>query len=82
MAAADGKGMSGVMVPTTMRSTSSARTPAILRALWAALRARSLDASFSAATWRSLMPVRSTIHWSLVSTILSRSALVRIFSGT
>ena len=31
---------------------------------------------------RSLMPVRVVIHSSEVSTIFSRSALVRIFSGT
>ena len=30
---------------------------------------------------RSRMPVRSRIHWSLVSTIRSRSALVRRRSG-
>src|SRR6266536_1027661 len=31
---------------------------------------------------RSLMPVRSVIHWSLVSTSCSRSALVRTYGGT
>ncbi len=30
---------------------------------------------------RSRIPVRSVIHWSLVSTILSRSELARTFSG-
>src|SRR5688500_17526433 len=38
--------------------------------------------SFSAATRRSLMPVRVVIHSSEVSTSFSRSALVRTFSGT
>src|SRR3989344_5248404 len=37
--------------------------------------------SSAAAIWRSRMPVRSTIHSLVVSTIFSRSALVRIFFG-
>ena len=38
--------------------------------------------SFAAATRRSLMPVRLTIHSSLVSTIRSRSLFERICAGT
>ena len=38
--------------------------------------------SCGAAIRRSLMPDRETIHSSEVSTIFSRSALVRTFSGT
>ena len=48
----------------------------------AAFVARSEVNSSGAAMRRSLMPVRVVIHSSEVSTIFSRSALVRIFSGT
>ncbi len=37
--------------------------------------------SFAAATRRSRMPVRDTIHSSFVSTIRSRSRFVRIWLG-
>src|SRR5512138_3294542 len=69
------------MVPTMIASISSGSTFAISQARRAARTARSLVASPSAITWRSRIPVRSTIHWSFVSTSFSRSALVRTFSG-
>ncbi len=47
----------------------------------AALAAMSEVNSSSAAIRRSLMPVRVVIHSSEVSTIFSKSALVRIFFG-
>ncbi len=77
----DGMGMSGEMVPTMMRSSSSARVCAISSARMAALTAMSEVTSPGAAMRRSLMPVRSVIHASEVSTIFSSSALVRILSG-
>jgi hypothetical protein len=80
--AVEGNGMSGVMVATMTRSICSAVTPAIFIARWAALAARSEVNSSFAAMRRSLMPVRDVIHSSEVSTIFSRSAFVRIFSGT
>ena len=72
----DGKIMSGVVVPTAMNSMSSGTRLARSSACWAALMARSDVASVSSAMWRSRMPVRWTIHSSLVATIFSRSALV------
>ena len=77
-----GNGMSGVMVATMMRSSCPAVTPAIFMARSAALAPRSEVNSSAAAMRRSLMPVREVIHSSVVSTIFSRSALVKIFSGT
>src|ERR1022692_3535983 len=74
--------MSGVILATMIRSICAAITPAISIARRAALAARSEVNSFAAAMRRSLMPVRVVIHSSEVSTIFSRSALVRIFSGT
>ena len=47
----------------------------------AALAAIEAVVSWAAATRRSRMPVRWTIHSSLVSTIFSRSALVRTWLG-
>jgi hypothetical protein len=76
-----GKYMSGVVVPTAMKSMSSGRRFARSIACWAARNARSEVASLSSAMWRSRMPLRCTIHSSLVSTIFSRSALVRIRLG-
>ncbi len=61
-AAQEGKGMSAEMVPTMIRSRSSGFNPAISSALRAAAAAMSLEASLGAATRRSRMPVRSTIH--------------------
>ena len=80
--AVDGKMMSGVVVPSTIRSSSDALTPAASSALCAAVTARSPVVSPSAAIWRSRMPVRVRIHSSLVSTIFSRSALVTTRSGS
>jgi len=79
--ALDGKTMSGVEVASTMRSMSPGRSPAAASAWRQAASARSLVASPSAATCRSRMPVRETIHSSVVSTIDSRSRLVSVFSG-
>jgi hypothetical protein len=76
-----GIGMSGVTVPTMIMSRSFARTPALSRARSAANRARSLVTIPSGVTRLSLMPVRSVIHASVVSTIFSRSTLVRTMSG-
>ena len=64
-----------------MRSISVGEIPACSIAARAALVAMSLVYSSGAAMRRSLMPVRVVIHSSDVSTILERSALVRIFSG-
>ena len=74
--------MSGEMVATMIRSICPAVTSAIFMARSAALAARSDVNSSFAASRRSLMPVRVTIHSSVVSTIFSRSALDRIFAGT
>jgi hypothetical protein len=77
-----GKSMSGVMVATMIRSICSAVTPARSIARCAARAAMSEVNSFLAAMRLSLMPVRVVIHSSVVSTNFSRSALVRILSGT
>ena len=73
--------MSGVEVARMIRSMSPGRRPAAASAWREAASARSLVDSPSAAMWRSRMPVRATIHSSVVSTIDSRSRLVRTFSG-
>ena len=73
--------MSPAVVPTTMKSISSAVTWARSIACWAARMARSAGPSPSSTMWRSRMPVRWTIHSSEVSTICSSSALVRIRFG-
>jgi hypothetical protein len=75
-------GMSGVTVATTIRSTDDASTPASSSALRAAGAAMSVSASSFVAKRRSRMPVRSTIHSSVVSTNCSRSLFVKIRSGT
>src|SRR6266542_3498874 len=62
-------------------STSFGSSFASSSASFDARSARSEVASPSAITRRSRIPVRSTIHWSFVSTSFSRSAFVRIFSG-
>jgi hypothetical protein len=76
-----GKIRSGVVVPTTTRSMSFGVRPALSSATRPALYARSLVVSSSATMCRCSMPVRLLIHSSVVSTIFSRSALVRIRSG-
>ncbi len=66
--AVDGIGVSPDRVAQTIRSTCSARMPAASSARLAASTARSDAATSSSAKFRDRMPVRSTIHSSLVST--------------
>ena len=68
--------MSGVTVATTIRSIESALTPASDIAATAAGAAMSVSACSFVAKRRSRMPVRSTIHSSVVSTYCSRSLFV------
>src|SRR5262245_56867906 len=77
-----GRGCSGVAVATIIRSISAGVRPARLIAAAAALVPRLAVVSSGPATRRSRIPVRSTIHSSLVSTRASRSALVRRPSGS
>src|SRR5205823_4479043 len=65
-AAAEGNGMSGVTVPTTIMSSSAGAIPAISSALCEAAVAMSLVASSGAAMRRAPIPVRSRIQASLV----------------
>ncbi len=60
---------------------SSGASPAVWIARSAATAAMDAVVSFAAATRRSRMPVRVTIHSSEVSTIRSRSALVSTWAG-
>ena len=76
-----GMGMSGVIVPTMIMSTSEGLSDADSRARRAASVAMSLVTMPCGAMRRSRMPVRSRIHESDVSTILSRSRLVRTTGG-
>src|SRR6185503_1273124 len=78
----DGRMRSGVVVASTIWSTSSAFTFAISSARWQAISAMSLEPWSGAAMRRSRMPVRSTIHSSDVSTSFSRSWFVNTRSGT
>src|SRR5581483_9214161 len=71
--AVEGNIMSGVTVPTMIISTSLAAMPRMARHFFAASAQMSLTPSPLANTCRSRMPVRSTIHSSLVSTNFSRS---------
>ena len=64
-----------------MRSISSGSIPAVRIARIAATAAIDAVVSWAAATRRSRIPVRVTIHSSDVSTIRSRSWLVRTCSG-
>src|SRR3972149_5843736 len=73
--------MSGVQVPTTMMSISEGLTPASASACLDASRQRSEHAVRGSAIRRSLIPVRSMIHESDVSTIFSNSLLVSVFGG-
>jgi hypothetical protein len=77
-----GKTMSGVTVPTTMRSSSEAAMPRRSRASTAAGTQMSLVGVPGSTMCRRSMPVRVRIHSSEVSTNFSRSALVNTFSGT
>jgi hypothetical protein len=74
--------MSGVVVPTTMKSMSFGVRPARSMAMSDASFARSDVATPGSTTCRSRIPVRCRIHSSLVSTIFSRSALVSSRGGT
>ena len=74
--------MSGVTVATITRSRSFGSTPAWASASRAAGSARSDIAWSSDANRRSLIPVRSVIHSSEVSTSSARSAFVITRSGT
>ena len=73
--------MSGVTVATMIRSISSDSTPARSSAVRAAGSARSVIACSGAAIRRSLMPVRSVIHSSVVSTSSASSSFVSTRSG-
>src|SRR6267154_1151922 len=77
-----GIGTSGVTVAQMRRSRSEARTPEARSASSAARVAKRDIGSDSVATWRSRIPVRERIHSSEVSTIRSRSVLVRTLSGS
>jgi len=74
--------MSGVVVPTTMKSMSVGLRPARSMAFRAASAAKSDVATPGSTIWRCLMPVRWMIQSSLVSTIFSRSAFVNRRGGT
>ena len=74
--------MSGEMVEQIIRSKSRGPMPAISRARREA-KTESEEVVSSLDAWRrSLMPVRSVIHWSEVSTSFSRSALVTTLAGS
>jgi mRNA-degrading endonuclease toxin of MazEF toxin-antitoxin module len=64
-----------------IRSMSAGARPAVWIARRPATAAIDAVVSSAAATRRSRMPVRVTIHSSEVSTIRSRSALVRTWAG-
>ncbi len=81
-AAVLGKNMSGVVVPTTMRSMSSGVRPACAIASRAASLPMSEVATPGSTMWRSRMPVRWRIQSLEVSTIFSRSLFVRSLGGT
>ena len=74
--------MSGVTVPTTIRSTDCRSKGWAACSFFTASTARSLAATPLSARWRSRMPTRSMIHSFVVSTIFSRSALVSTRGGT
>ncbi len=80
--ATDGKLLSGLIVATMIRSSFAGSKSADFNACFAAFVAKWLLRSPLAAMRRSLIPVRVVIHSSLVSTIFSRSKLVKTFSGT
>jgi hypothetical protein len=76
-----GKVWSGVEVASTIRSIELASTRALASAARAACSARSEVSSPAAAIWRSRMPVRCTIHSSVVCTDFASSSLLRIRAG-
>src|SRR5580704_3885951 len=80
--AVEGYIMSGVTVPTTIRSTSCRLNGWTACSFFTASTAKSLAATPLSTRWRSRMPTRSMIHWLVVSTIFSRSAFVKTRGGT
>jgi hypothetical protein len=81
-AAVEGSGLFGEMVEQMIKSSCWGVIPAISSALREAC-TESVDVVSCGAAWRrSLIPVRSVIHWSEVSTIFSRSWLVITFFGS
>ena len=81
LTAVAGKVRSGVAVAQMTRSMSTGSMPARTSACLAAAMPRSEVNSPSAAMWRCLMPVRSMIHSSVVSTMREMSALVMMRFG-
>ncbi len=77
-----GKSMSGVTVAQMIRSISDGSAPASASASRTAGSAMSLSASSCTAKRRSLIPVRSWIHSSEVSTSCARSSFVITLAGT
>jgi len=73
--------MSGVTVPTTIKSTSCRSNGCLSSRFFTAQTARSLAATPFSTICRSRIPTRSRIHSFVVSTIFSRSALVRTRGG-
>ena len=73
--------LSGVVVATRIKSISLDCMFASLIAILAASYARSLVSSFSATICLFLIPVLVVIHSSVVSSVDSRSALVKTFLG-
>ena len=76
-----GNVLSGVEVATITKSIEARSIPACRMAWIDAATARSEVFSPSAAKWRRVIPVRSRIHSSVVSTVLESSSLVTIRSG-
>ncbi|MEJ7719020.1 MAG: hypothetical protein WKF58_00495 [Ilumatobacteraceae bacterium] len=66
---------SGVVVESTRASMSAGSTPDMASA---ALPDSIESSAVDPPTWRALMPVRSTIQASLVSSVRSRSAFVTV----
>src|SRR3972149_7732276 len=81
IAAVDGIGCSTVAVARITSSISSGDTPASAMARRPASIARVATLSSGPTTWRSRLPVRDMIHSSDVSTMRSKSLLVKTFSG-
>ncbi len=77
-----GKKWSGLRVASTIASTDDGSSPASSRAITLARRAISAPVIPSGTHRRSRMPVRSTIHSSLVSISRVRSSFVTTRSGT
>src|SRR4030042_6435031 len=77
----DGIGCPTVAGARMSSSTSSGETSASAMARRPASIARVATLSSGPTTWRSRIPVRDMIHSSDVSTMRSKSLLVRIFSG-